>query len=65
MDELSKLRKLENNTDISRYLMYLSVYDNNLKSNRLNLVKVNATCYSYSLPTTSESIAYLWDALLL
>ena len=52
----SKLRKNENNTDISFYQIYLpKLYENIFKYYRLNLFKEMTIFFNHSILTTSES----------
>ncbi len=61
----SKLRKNENNTDISFYQIYLpKLHKNILKYYRLNLFKEIAIGFNHGLQMTSESLASLLDGLL-
>ena len=65
MSKLFKLRKNENNTDISLYLIYLpKLYENILKYYRLNSFKEISIGFNHGLQTTSKSPANLSDGLL-
>ena len=61
----SKLRKNQNTTNISFYLIYLpKLLKNFLKYCRLHLFKEIAISFSHGLPKSSESLANIFNGLL-